>query len=322
MESERESLSEKLFLQAIEPERKHTMKNLINNLITDKKLVNYKPISIDGKDGARILLKVDKKVYLHNKVTNKAYIYIVDDNGVVVDFTPTTLAKYNAACAICKAQMEQAALDRKAAELRAKEAERKACYNEARNINAPATQTAIRLDAEREDSKFDGRQATEIFSQSEAEAYENRGDFFDDEDPVVTLGYHKAIFLGYDVEAAKAYTGRDGERYETKAYLKMRFSVDGVEFVSRLYRAGMDSFKRNINKAYKGLFTYTPEKKAMELLVGEQIEIWVKYNDMLNELQAEYYDVEAYRAYKAEKAKAAHIRRTGTNRVTENKATR
>lgn len=294
------------------------MKNIITSLINDKNLVDDHPITVNN----RVYLKNGKRVYGFNKETKFAFLYTLDDNNDLVSSTRISVQKYKAACDAFKARLEQARMDREANEARAKEAERKACYNEVGNINAPATQTAIRLDAEREDSKFDGRQATEIFSQSEVEAYEDRGDFFEDEAPVVSLGHHKAIFLGYEVEKAKAYTGRDGQRYEAKAYLKMHFSVDGVELVSRLYRAGMDSFKRNVNKAYKGLFIYTPEKAAMETLRGKQIDIWVKYNDMLNELQAEYYDVEAYKKYKAEQAKAAYVRRTGTNRDTENKATR
>lgn len=192
------------------------------------------------------------------------------------------------------------------------------------NINAPASKTAILLDAEREDSKFDFRRADEIFSMSEAEAYEQTDTFTLDESEVITLGHHKAVFLGHEIVDGKAITGRDGERYVTKAYLKMKFLVDGVQLESRLYRKNFDiSFKKNINEAFRGLFKYTPESAALKFLEGKQIDIWVVWNDVLGELQAEYFDREAWEAERKERAKVgAETRRGSNSRPTENKATR
>jgi len=297
------------------------MKNLINNLINTKKLVNDRPISIDGKDGSRILLKVDNKVYLHNKQTNKAYVYTVDAAAEVIDFSPITLAKYNAVCTGYKTRMEQAKADRAAAEARVKEAERKAQVVEATSINAPATTTAVRLDAEREDSKFDYRRSEEIFSRSEAEAYEDLGGFFEDEAGVISLGRHKAVYLRSEVERARTYVGRDGQTYEQKAYLKMTFGVEGKEFTTRAYRMQFNSFKIQANQKFHGIFTYTPESKALDELVGQTFDIWVIYNDMIRELQADFYDKAAYAARKAKQAQAGNIR-GGYGRPTENKATR
>lgn len=297
------------------------MKNLINNLITSKKLVNDRPISIDGKDGSRILLKVDNKVYLHNKQTNKAYVYTVDAAAEVIDFSPITLAKYNAVITAYKTRMEQAKADRAAAEARVKEAERKAQVVDNSAVNAPASSVAVRLDAEREDSKFDYRRSEEIFSRSEAEAYEDLGGFFEDEEGVISLGHHKAVYLRSEVERARTYVGRNGQTYEQKAYLKMTFEVEGKEFTTRAYRMHFNSFKIQANQKFHGIFTYTKESQALEELVGQTFDIWVVYNDMIRELQADFYDKAAYAARKAEQAKAGFVR-GGYGRPTENKATR
>lgn len=190
------------------------------------------------------------------------------------------------------------------------------------SVNAPETKTAILLDAEREDSKFDYRQAEEIFSRSEAEAYEDRGGFFDDEAPVVELGYHKAVLIGWEEVRSKAYCGRDGQRYEAKAYLSLTFMVGNAELKTRAYGKQFNSFKIQMNKAYRGLFDYTPAKEALGKLVGKNVDIWVQYNDVLGELQADYYDKEAYARYRAERNQvdASSIRGGSKNRPTEKKA--
>ena len=298
------------------------MKNLINNLITSKKLVNDRPISIDGKDGSRILLKVDNKIYLHNKQTNKAYVYTVDAAAEVIDFSPITLAKYNAVVTAYKTRMEQAKADRAAAEARAKEAERKAQVVNNSAVNAPASSVAVRLDAEREDSKFDYRRSEEIFSCSEAEAYEQGKDLIDDDEaPVFELGYHKAYFKAYESVKGKISVGQDGQRYESAPYVKFTFTVNGADFTTRAYEKGLKSFKRQMNKTHNGIFEYTRTSQALETLKGCPVDIWIKWNDVLNELQADFYDVEAYKAYKAKQAQIGNVR-GGYGRPTENKATR
>lgn len=192
-------------------------------------------------------------------------------------------------------------------------------------LNAPATKTAVRLDAEREDSRFDGRHADSIFSKTEAEAYEDCGSPLDDS-PVVELGYHKAKIEGFEVVRSIGYTDKDGNKCVKQGYVKLTLAVEnGETFETRLYRkgpAGIDSFKIQVNKAFHGLFNYTPESKGFESMVGERIDVWVKYNDMLNQLQAEYYDVEAYKQYKAQRAQAGYVRAGYNTRSTENRATR
>lgn len=188
-------------------------------------------------------------------------------------------------------------------------------------VNAPASKTAILLDAEREDSRFDYRQAEEIFSRSEAEVYEDCGGFFDNDEPIVTLGYHKAVLAGWKEVRSKAYTGRDGQRYVAKAYVELTFMVGNAELKTRAYGRQFNSFTIQMNKAYKGLFNYTKATEALNSLVGKYVDIWVEYNDVLGELQAEYYDKAAYARYRAEKnqADAAQIRGGSKNRPTENK---
>jgi len=300
------------------------MKNLINNLITSKKLTDTNAVKADN----RIFVKSGNKVYYYNPQTNKAYLYTVDDKAQVVDFTPTTLTKYNAAKDAYLKRVEAA----KAQAEREKIAAWKKAHNEGDNgqkpqvvdnsaVNAPASSVAVRLDAEREDSKFDYRRSEEIFSRSEAEAYEDLGGFFEDDEGVISLGHHKAVYLRSEVERARTYVGRDGQTYEQKAYLKMTFEVEGKEFTTRAYRMHFNSFKIQANQKFHGIFTYTKESQALEELVGQTFDIWVVYNDMIRELQADFYDKAAYAARKAEQAKAGFVR-GGYGRPTENKATR
>jgi len=188
-------------------------------------------------------------------------------------------------------------------------------------VNAPATKTAILLDAEREDSKFDYRQAEDILSVSEVEAYEEGKGFFDDEAPIVELGYHKAVFTGWEEVKEAWKTARDGSRYLSKAYLKMKFSVKGLEFESRAYAKNFSSFQRQMNAKHHGIFNYTKCKQALNDLVGTEVDIWVVWNDTLNEEQAEFFDREAWAARKREQAQVgADSVKSGNKRSTENKA--
>jgi len=189
---------------------------------------------------------------------------------------------------------------------------------------APGTKVGTLLDAERDDSRFDFRQQDEILgSMSEAEAYEVGKDFFDDDPEVVTLGHHKAIFSGWESVRDTWKTARDGSRYLAKAHVVLSFMVDGTELKSRTYSGGFESFKRQMNYSHSGIFKYTPARQALDTLKGETVDIWVIYNDTLNELQAEFFDRKAWEARKAQEAQAdPSSRRAGNGRPTERKATR
>ena len=263
------------------------------------------PVKFEGRQVFKS--STTKKVYICNPETKRAFQYNADGTGCKAISLEVFRTQLKAVLA--RVQRETEADKRIRDKVQQFEAEKRTDHN------------AVLLDAEREDSKFDYRRSEEIFSRSEAEAYEDLGGFFEDEEGVISLGHHKAVYLRSEVERAKTYVGRDGQTYEQKAYLKMTFEVEGKEFTTRAYRMHFNSFKIQANQKFHGIFTYTKESQALEELVGQTFDIWVTYNDMIRELQADFYDKAAYAARKAEQAKAGFVR-GGYGRPTENKATR
>jgi ribA/ribD-fused uncharacterized protein len=295
--------------------KESNMKNLINTYLTTKKLINDHPIYTD-ENHTRSLLKVDNIVYLYNNQTRKAYAYTVK-GAEVVDFKPITVQKYDAVVKAYKARLDA----------RIREDVRKARAAEDKQIvngdvtDTASTRVAVALSSEREDSKIDFRQKDEFLG-SEVDSYEQGKDLIDDDEaPVFELGYHKAYFKAYESVKGKISVGRDGQRYESAPYVKFTFTVNGADFTTRAYEKGFESFKRQMNKTHNGIFQYTRTSQALETLKGCPVDIWIKWNDVLNELQADFYDVEAYKAYKAKQAQAGNVR-GGYGRPTENKATR
>jgi len=281
-----------------------TRKNLID-VILEHGIEADTPVKFDG----RLVFKSSStgKIYICNPETKRAFQYEADGKGCKGISLETFKTQHKAVMARVQRETEA---DRRIRENTQKfEAQQRTDHN------------AVLLDAEREDSKFDYRRSEEIFSRSEAEAYEDLGGFFEDEEGIISLGHHKAVYLRSEVERARTYVGRDGQTYEQKAYLKMTFEVEGKEFTTRAYRPQFNSFKIQANQKFHGIFAYTKESQALEELVGQTFDIWVIYNDMIRELQADFYDKAAYAARKAEQAKAGFVR-GGYGRPTENKATR
>lgn len=190
-------------------------------------------------------------------------------------------------------------------------------------VNAPATTNAVRLDAEREDSKFDGRRQDEVFgSMTEAEAYEVTDSLLD-EDKIDLSGYHKAKLIGWESIRGCKKTVKDGSIREYKPYVALTFVTEsGEELTSRAYVKQYGSFKIQANYRYKKLFTYTKDSVALNSLVGKTFDIWVHFNDLLGkngEWQADFYDKAAYAARKSEEAAVGRVG-SGNHRPTEDKA--
>lgn len=307
------------------------MKNYISNLIINNKLLNDHPIYTD-QEHTRLLLKTGNSVYLFNKVTNKAYLYTVDGTQVV-DFTPISLSKYNAQVDAYKARVKAEAA--KAERERITQWKRE--HNEAQNgvkpsvvdnsaVNAPATKNAVLLDAEREDSGFDYRQGEDILSQSEADTYEEVGSDLLVEDKTDLTGFHRGVLTAWESVKGRVITLKDGSRKTYSPYIALTFNVDGTEFTSRAYAPQFNSFKIQANYNHRKLFTYMKDSVALDTLVGETFDLWIKFNELLSkdgEFQAEFYDREGYAMKKRQQnIDAGAIRSNGYSRIVEERATR
>ena len=84
------------------------MKNFINTLVSKNQLVNDHPVSVKSK----VFLKVDKKVYVHDTESNRAYLYTLNADNQVSGFTQITLCKYNTACDAYKKRLEAANVEK------------------------------------------------------------------------------------------------------------------------------------------------------------------------------------------------------------------
>lgn len=282
-----------------------TRKTLID-VILQHGIEEDTPVKFEGRQVFKS--STTKKVYICNPETKRAFQYNADGTGCKAISLEVFRTQLKAVLA--RVQRETEADKRIREKVQKFEADKRTDHN------------AVLLDAEREDSKFDYRRSEEIFSHSEVEAYEQGKDLIDDDEaPVFELGYHKAYFKAYESVKGKISTGQDGQRYESAPYVKFTFTVNGADFTTRAYEKGLKSFKRQMNKTHNGIFEYTRTSQALETLKGCPVDIWIKWNDVLNELQADFYDVEAYKAYKAKQAQIGNVR-GGYGRPTENKATR
>ena len=285
----------------------NTSKNLID-VILEHNIQADTPVKFEGRQIFKS--STTGKIYICNPDTKRAFVY--DANGKNCKAISLECFRTQFKAVQTRVQRDVEADRRIREKVQKFEAEKRTDHN------------AILLDAEREDSKFDYRQSEDILSTSEVEAYEEGKGFFDDEEePAVTLGHHRAMFTKWEEVKETTKTARDGSRYVSKAYLKLTFMVNGTEFNSRCYGKAFESFKMNVNATHHGIFNYTKSSKVLDLLVGEFIDIWVIWNDTLNELQAEFFDRAAWEAKRARKAQvAADSVRGSYGRPTENKATR
>ena len=308
------------------------MKNIINSLISDNKLIADKAINIPEKNLTIFQSAGDGNIYVYNSATKRAYQYI-EGIGGLNNGKQISVKKFKAQCDAVRARAKAEASRAE------REAVRKwqAAHGEAvdgvapsivdnSTVNAPATKNAVLLDAEREDSGFDYRRGEDILSATEAESYE-QNDSLLDEDKDEMVGYHRnAVLIGWENVKGWTETMKDGSQKFHSPYVSLKFDVDGKELVTRAYGPQFKSFKIQANYNYRKLFNWMKDSNALNTLVENHadFEIWVKFNDMLGkngEFQAEYYDREAYIARHPERVKMAPSAiRSGYNRPTENKA--
>lgn len=310
-----------------------TVKEIINDLLLGNRLGEDKAVTIENK---LVIFQSagDHNIYVYNKVTKRAYQYIEGIGGLNSGKQITT-AQYKAQCDALKARKhaDEVRAEREAINKWKRE------HNEAvdgvapsvvdnNEVNAPATKTAVLLDAEREDSKFDFRKGEDILSVEEADTYEQKDSLLD-EDKDELVGYHRhAILTAWKNELGWVETLKDGSQKFHSPYVSLTFDLDGKELVTRAYSPQFKSFKIQANYNYHKLFEWMKDSNALNTLVDQQadFEVWVKFNDLLGkhgEYQAEFYDREAYMARHADKAKMAPSAiRSGYHRRTENEAIR
>ena len=307
-----------------------TIRDIIARAIDDGKLVSDRPIKVDD----RIIFKSagDGNIYVLNKATNRAYVYREGIGGLDKG-KQVTLAVYKTQVDAVKQRVKAEA----AKEERAKIAAWKKAHNEGENgvkpsvvdnstINAPATKNAVLLDAEREDSGFDYRQGEDILSQSEADTYEEVGSDLLVEDKTDLTGFHRGVLTAWKSVKGRVVTMKDGSRKTYSPYIALTFNVDGTEFTSRAYAPQWNSFKIQANYGHRKLFSYMKDSVALNTLVGQTFDLWIKFNELLGkdgEFQAEFFDREDYAMKKRQRnIDAGAIRGNGYSRIVEERATR
>lgn len=344
------------------------MNSFISSLIQSGKLVDCHAIYADANH-SRVLLKIGNTVYLHNTMTHRAYAYTVDADANVIGFKQTTLAKYNAQCAAVKAKLAAEKLQESKVASEPKSEAGKGLLEEALSnagvepakktepdddmpwedaraererieawkkshgeVAESQKHTAVLLDAEREDSTFDYRNAEDILSQSEVESYEEKDSLLDEEKTDLR-GFHKGMLIRWENVKGKVTTAKDGSQIFHKPYVLLTFLVEGQEVPSRAYAAQFESFKRQANPRNHYIFSYTKDSVALNEMLNQTFDLWLSWNEMLGhmengkwikgEWQAEFYDKEAYKARKAKEARVSELACRGAyGRPTENKATR
>ena len=254
------------------------------------------------------------KIYICNPETKRAFIYEADGTGCKA----ISLDQFRNQCKAAQARVQREVETNKRIREKVQkfEAQTRTDHN------------AVLLDAEREDSKFDYRRAEDILSRTEADSYEETDSLLD-EDVKDLRGHHKAVLVSWENVKGRVETAKDGSQRFYKPNVLLTFSVDGELVPSRAYTKQWESFKIQANQKFHGLFNYMKSSKVLDELVSAEFDIWLKWNELFynretntqGEWQADFYDAAAYRARKAEQAKAGFVRGS-YGRPTENKATR
>lgn len=313
------------------------MKNIINNLITEGRLTEDTWVIWGEKKIQIVNNSTDHKIYVYNPETRRAASY-VEGIGGVGGYKPVSLGAYNSVVSLLKkrlaakaeeAKRERERIERWKAEHGEGDNGSKATVVDNSEINAPATKTAVLLDAEREDSKFDYRRGEDVLSRTEADSYEETDSLLDEEKTDLR-GHQRAVLTKWENVKGKVLTLKDGSQKFLKPYILLTFEINGELVASRAYSKQFASFKIQANQKFHGLFNYMRDSVALDELVGAEFDVWMKWNELLRtkenpngEWQADFYDEEAYKARKAREAQvSANSIRGGNTRPTEKKATR
>ena len=304
----------------------NTSKNLID-VILEHNIQADTPVKFEGRQIFKS--STTGKIYICNPDTKRAFVYDADGKNCKAISLECFRTQLKAVLARVQRDVEA---DRRIREKVQKfEAEKRTDHN------------AVLLDAEREDSKFDYRQGEDVLSRTEADSYEETDSLLDD-DKTDFRGYHKATLVSWVNCKGWVETVKDGSQRFHKAYILLNFSIDGEIVPSRAYSKQFESFKIQMNQKHHGIFRFMKDSVALDEVVGTQVDVWVKWNELLGhwelngqwlqrrdagaewvqgEWQADFYDAEAYKARKAREAQVGVGSIKGSyTRPTEKKATR
>lgn len=133
---------------------------------------------------------------------------------------------------------------------------------------------------------------------------------------------------------------KNGVITETDPYIRLRFIDDetgklldlaskrehdnGYHYSARLYAWGIDGLRTNVNREYAGIAATMGTSTLLDFLSKHSISIWVSWNAKYMMQVLDYFDREAWEAYKAEQAKVGTKSRKASQprRPVENRATR
>ena len=119
---------------------------------------------------------------------------------------------------------------------------------------------------------------------------------------------------------------KNGVITETKPYVQLRFVdvLTGAKIEKKFYAGMVEGLRRNINKEYDGVAEPMLTSEMLDFITTYPISVWTRWDREYNKVEVDFYDYVAWQKYKAERAQmsASARKSSGTNRVTENKATR
>lgn len=119
---------------------------------------------------------------------------------------------------------------------------------------------------------------------------------------------------------------KNGVITETKPYVQLTFGdvETGAKIVKKFYAGMVEGLRRNINKEYDGVAEPMLTSEMLDFVTDHTISVWTRWDREYNKVEMDFFDYVAWQKYKAERAQmsASARKSSGTNRATENKATR
>lgn len=119
---------------------------------------------------------------------------------------------------------------------------------------------------------------------------------------------------------------KNGVITETKPYVQLRFVdiLTGAKIEKKFYAGMVEGLRRNINKEYDGVAEPMLTSEMLDFITTYPISVWTRWDREYNKVEVDFFDYVAWQKYKAERSQmsASARKSSGTNRVTENKATR
>ena len=133
---------------------------------------------------------------------------------------------------------------------------------------------------------------------------------------------------------------KNGVITESKPYIRLKFIDDEtgmvlnlstdrekdsqINYTTRLYAGMVEGLRRNINHEYAGVAETMTTPRLLEFLESHGIDIWTRWDAQYQKVAVDFFDREAWEAYKREcSAVGANTRKSGgTQRPTEKRATR